>query len=538
MTYRGNETISAPIADLAAFLEHVPTETHDEGEQHGPESVPFFLSQVSDSASAAYEKLRSAVDNKEEHFLRRHAIRRVVKRIGWYSADPHLITTTLLRELYRGGYLPKERVSHDVETRVRKTIVAFLQLSNAIRSTGYTTDALLLRGHLLDIVSGAIEDRLYPTYNEEAIVLTLARITLDALDTRAYKTLPEETKHSLVYIASWRSLFGADTSLLVYKLWLMEHPDWEEVDQIEALAIGGKFALFEKRASRLLKHAFGERLVPRMRNLGIAMTVIYELVKRYEGNIGVIALTPNDFDARVREVITEKYRQDITRSHRRAWRALIYIFLTKTLLALAVESAYLSIWSGNINFLAMGVNILFHPLLLFVITIGLVPPARNNTERLVALIGDIVYGKMPIKITLLPQRWGLMSDIALACYIALLSAMFLGISMLLTRIGFHAIDIGIFFLFLALVVYFGFRIRYAARKMELVGGREGFLRSFVELLALPIVSVGRYLVAKFERLNIVAILLDFFIELPLKLVFQFFDSFSKVLRETKEEIYS
>jgi len=39
-------------------------------------------------------------------------------------------------------------------------------------------------------------------------------------------------------------------------------------------------------------------------------------------------------------------------------------------------------------------------------------------------------------------------------------------------------------------------------------------------------------------LNIVAILLDFFIELPLKLVLQFFDSFSKVLRETKEEIYS
>lgn len=537
MMYRTNETITAPILDLADFLAHLPSETHDDGE-HGPEAVPFFLSQVSDHASAAYEKIRSAVDNKEEHFFRRHAIRRVVKRIGWYSADPNIITTTLLRELYRGGYLPKERVSRSVELEVRKTIAAFLQLNEAVRATGAVSDSLLLRGRLLDIVSGAIEDRLYPTYNEEAVVLTLARITLDALDARAYKTLSEETKQTLVYIAAWRSLFGADTSLLVYKLWLAEHPGWEEADQLEALAIGGKFTAFERRSHRLLKHAFGERLVPRMRNLAIAMTVIYEMVKRYGGSIGTLVLDPNDFDARVREVITEKYRQDIARSSRRAWRALIYIFLTKTLLAFAVESAYISIWSGHINLLAMAINILFHPLLLFVITLGLIPPAKQNTERLVALIGDIVYGKMPIKITLAPARWGLMSDVALAVYIAILSGMFLGVSALLEHIGFHAIDTGIFFLFLALVVYFGFRIRYAARKMELSGGREGFLRSFVELLALPIVSVGRFLVTKFERLNIVAILLDFFIELPLKLVLQFFDSFSKVLRETKEEIYS
>jgi len=112
MMYRTNEKITAPILDLADFLAHLPSETHDEGE-HGPEAVQFFLSQVSDQASAVYEKIRSAVDNKEEHFLRRHAIRRVVKRIGWYSADPNIITTTLLRELYRGGYLPKERVSRE-----------------------------------------------------------------------------------------------------------------------------------------------------------------------------------------------------------------------------------------------------------------------------------------------------------------------------------------------------------------------------------------------------------------------------------------
>lgn len=74
--------------------------------------------------------------------------------------------------------------------------------------------------------------------------------------------------------------------------------------------------------------------------------------------------------------------------------------------------------------------------------------------------------------------------------------------------------------------------------MELTGGKEGFLRSMFELLTLPIVSVGRFLVTRFEKLNVVAMFMDFFIELPLKLVLEFFDAFSKVLKERKDEIYS
>ena len=74
--------------------------------------------------------------------------------------------------------------------------------------------------------------------------------------------------------------------------------------------------------------------------------------------------------------------------------------------------------------------------------------------------------------------------------------------------------------------------------MELTGRKEGFLRSLLELLALPIVSVGRWLVTKFERLNVVAVFMDFVIELPLKMILKFFDSFSVVLKEKKDEIYS
>lgn len=530
------EALSAPMAELVEFLAHTPL--HRDEEISEASEMPFFLSKVSDRASAFYEKIRSAVDNKEEHFLRRHAIRRVVKRIGWYSADPTLITTTLFRELYRGGYLPKERVSRHIEEEVRKTIEAFMRLNNAVRGSVEVSEFIQLKSRLLDIVSGAIEDRLYVVANDDPTVLTLVRIVSDALSINGYRGLSRETAQILVYFAAWRSLFGADSSLLVYKLWRMEHPGWETAEELDLLALGAEFPKFVARSNRLLTHPLGERILPRIRNLAIAMTVMYEMVKSYEGSLGTILRNPNECDMRVREIIALRYKKDMSRSRRRAFRALVYIFLTKALLAVSVETAYLSLWDGSLSGIALAVNILFHPILLFILTLGLVEPGRQNTERLVQLIHQITYGKLPYAISIEAPRFGLVRDIALAFYVAILSAIFMGMTWALQAIGFHVVDIGIFFIFLALVVYFGFRIRYAARSMELRGGREGFLRSFVELLALPIVSIGRWLVAKFERLNIVAIFLDFFIELPLKLVLQFFDSFSKVLRETKEEIYS
>ena len=100
------------------------------------------------------------------------------------------------------------------------------------------------------------------------------------------------------------------------------------------------------------------------------------------------------------------------------------------------------------------------------------------------------------------------------------------------------IDIIFFILFFALILYFAFRVRYGARSMEPTGGKESFSRSSLELLSLPIVSVGRFLVTRFEKLNVIAVFMDFFIELPFKLVLEFFDAFSKVLKQKKEDLYS
>ncbi len=527
---------SAAMTDLMTFLR--TGEPEAEEDLGGEDAEPFFLSQISNQAGVVYEKIRNAVDNKEEHFLRRYAIRRIAKRIMWFSDDPKVITQGLLRELYRGHYLPRSRASRHVEEDVRRTVLAFLLLSRGVEQYVSTSEFLRLRHHLLDLVAGAVEDRLYVTHNEEAAARMLGRITDDALDISEFAEVDKETRALIVYTSAWRSLFAADSALLTYKLWLCQFPNWEHADTQTLEEIGKAFPSFIVHAEQLIAHDLGKRLLPRMRDYSVAVTILHELLERYGAGLENLLHNKEDFDAHVRAIIIQKYQEDISRASRKAWRAITYILATKALLAVVVESLYLSVWKQSINYIAVATNVFFHPFVLFLLTTGLYAPSRQNTDRLTVLVGDIVYGRELPKIAVTPKKWSIVGDIALGAYLAVLSATFVWITLLLVGFGFHPVDIFLFILFLALVLYFGFRIRYAARRMELTGAKEGFFRSFMELLALPIVSVGRWLVTKFERLNFIAIFMDFFIELPLKLILEFFDAFSSVLKEKKDEIYS
>jgi hypothetical protein len=527
----------APVVDdLIAFLRRKQPEEEALLEQtHTP---PFFLSQLSDQAGIVYEKIRNAVDNKEEHFLRRFAIRRIAKHILWFSDDGEVITGRLLRELYQGGYLPKNRLSRHTEEEVGRTVASFLILSRELSTQVSTSEFLQLRRHLLDLFAGALEDQLYSTENEEAAARMLARLAQESIDIRGFDDTPQDSRDLLMYIVAWRALFAADNALLFYKLWRYEHPDWEHAEPASLVEWAKAFPSFLKKSERLLDHSLGKRLFPRFRNYAIATTVLYELMKRYGPGLETLLANKENFETQVREVIIQKYREDISRASRRAWHAIVYILATKAMLAFVVESVYLSVWKAQLNYIAVLTNILFHPFLLFGLTIGLMAPPKQNTTRLVALIGEIAYGSKLSRATVAPLHRGLMWDVALAAYLIVLVLTFVGITRALLYFDFHAVDIAFFLLFLTLVLYFGFRIRYGARRMELTGGKEGFLRSLLELLALPIVSVGRLLVTKFERLNVIAVFMDFVIELPLKLILKFFDSFSLVLKEKKDEIYS
>ena len=529
---RENE-LGASLKDLLLYLEHASEE--DELSEHTSEEAPFFLGQISEQAGRLYEKIRGAVDNKEEHFLRRYAIRRIVKRIMWFAVDPKVIAGRLLRELYKSGYLPEDRVSRHTEEDIVHTISAFFALSDEVSERHGQREFLFYKTKLLDIIAGAIEDKLYPTYNEESVVRLLARVSHERMVVSEFE-ISKEALPTLFYIASWRALFAADYDLLLYKLWLTEYPGWDHLDDNSLTLCAHAFPDFLERIDRQIEHLFISRVLPKLHNDSVAMLIIYELLKRYGRGIEPLAHNKEKLLRESETLIVEKYKKDIRRAGRKSWNAVIYILATKAILAGAIESIYVSLLKQQINLLALFVNIFFHPFLLYALTARLYAPNKKNTDRILVLISHIIYGKELSPIAVHPPRFGLFTDIALALYLTVLTGMLYSMYFLLSIFGFHIVDIGLFLLFFALILYFAFRIRYGATRMQFSGAKEGFFRSFLELCALPVVSVGRFLVMHFKRLNVIAIFMDFFIELPFKLILEFFDTFSLVLKDRKSVV--
>ncbi len=523
------------LESTLSYLSHMHVE---DGElAHADDDAPFFLGQITAKAGRIYEKIRASVDNKEEYALRRYAIKRIAKRIMWFSRDPRVVTGRLLRDLYKGGYLPEDRVSRHVEQDVIHTVSTFLALSGEATRDAHAKRVFMLRKHLLDICAGAIEDHLYPTYIDEASVRLLARIGDETLVIEGV-TVSDEDRIKLIYLAAWKALFGADHSLLLYKLWQYEHPTWSHTGDEELIRLAKELPAFTADCERLFTHPLLLRLMLKMRNYSVAVSVVHELLLEYGDGLRDIVSDPSGFEVRARETIAKIYRRDVAHAGRKAIGAVVYILATKAVLALGVESMYVTVLKQPLNYLAIGINVLFHPALLFATTSGLTAPPERNTKRIVALLFDIISSKQLPKTEVSLIKKGMLGDVALGLYFGLLTCLIVAITWTLEHLGFHAVDIFLFVIFLALVLYFSFRVRYGAHRMQLSGTKEGFLRTTVELIALPIVSVGRWLVTKFESLNILAVFLDVVIETPLRLLLEFMDTFSTVLKEKKDEMYS
>lgn len=522
------------MADFIEFLRK-----HKAMGQHNlPAQVKSETSAISREVGVLYEKLRFALDNKEEHFFRRYAVRRALRRVSLFSNDPERLLSILIADLIRGGYLASGELTDVQQEEAKQSLRTFTRMQTLLRNAHESSSYHEYRAFLLDIVAGAIEDAWYDNSREEGLVVMLARTAEKVFEGEELLEQDEEKRRIIFYITSWRSLFTADASLLRYKLWLIVCPGWDQLDDAGLARVVNRFPKISLQINHLISHPLGVSILPKIHDLSIAHTLLYDMVSTYGSGIETIIAEKKLLESHIRECIEERYRGDIERAQHRSFRAIMYIFATKSIMAVGVESLYVFVFKQSLNYIAIAINIVAHPALLFFLTGGVRKPDARNTTRAVLLTSAIVYDTPIPSIFLKKEHRGIVTDIALGLYTAFLGASIVGIIWGLNTLQFHSVDIFIFLLFLLLVLYFGFRIRSSALRMRFSNTREGFLRTFFELLLLPLISLGRWMSLRFEKLNIVVLFLDFFIEVPLRLILRFLDIFTRLVERKRDEIYT
>jgi hypothetical protein len=515
--------ISSHIKEILTGLQ-----AHKEDDIYGDDKGPLIdVNKLTGQVSTFYEKLRYVVDYKEEHTIRRSAIERVLKRKLLIERVSN-VGLSVLEELVSSGYLSNKSIPENIADNISQIINKYLTLGT-ITGVGMN--------RIISLMASEVERFLYPQILDDLIVESFHKNVIKNIKYQG--DLNEEDLSSQIYLACRRSLLEDDTEASFYALLIRHTPELPTLNSEEEIKnIAPRFLQVVSRVPNELENPLGWSMASRLKNYSIYFSVIKKILKKY----GAMSEPILSDKIRLKEEIEGMMHGEYTKQYdiisKSGVRAVIYILLTKVILAFALELPYEKFFLNEINYFALGTNVIFHPLLLLVIVKGVPPIYSNNTSNIVLGVEEIVEGRniRPIYIKR-PVKNLFLQTIFDFIYLALFVISFGFILWILNKLHFNIVSIVLFLFFLTLVSYFGFRIHHNAKKWRLETENENFLSLLWIFFTVPIVRTGRWLSRKFSKVNIFVFFMDFILETPFKLILGTFNSFISFLKNQREDPY-
>jgi len=503
------------------------------------------VSEVLSSVAFFYERVRNAVEYKGEHLLKRNAIERILKRKIWENPVPNPLelSKSLMRELIWARYIENASVPKKKEEEVSQIIARYLKILKEIsrkETAGDKKSVNEIKEWFLGVASCEIEEALDPKV-----------AYLDAATYPAYlwfknryiwleEGLEEKEKDLQIFIAVHRSLTKSDEERVRHHLLQVFYPDWETADTEKI--INGTRNLFEIREEieKHMKSRYQPKIYRFVKRQSAAFQVLKEIVEEDIDSAQKVMELPQLLEEKIWEVCKARYNEIYKKVNRGIIRSIIYIFSTKVLFAFLVEIPYELVFIGSLNFLAITINTILPPSLMFFMGLTIRKPKDANTKRVIERVKSFVYQKddgEKIKFTLTsPQKRSLTYRIFAGIYALLFILTFGGITYFLLGLGFNIASIGVFFVFLSLVLLFAYRVRFTASELNVTREKEGFLSHLFTNVSLPFLNLGVWLSETFSRFNFLTILMDFLFEVPFKKIISVFEDWTSFIRERKEEV--
>ena len=486
---------------------------------HAHEGGSLEISKVISTAAGFYEKVRYMVDYREEHTIRRSAIERILRRI-LFIQNSRPTGELLLQELVESKYVTKELVGPQMIAEVDAVLAQYLVLLNGARiQTREMRHVVSFAASAVDVVLSPVSHAI-DTGTAEAFYATVR--TSVSNPSASSVLLDMQT-----YCACYRALLGSDDQMLAYALWRHATaaltPE-QCAQQLSALILSIEHALKDEMQWTLAR---------RLKDEAIFFRVIREIVREKGSGAHAVLSDRGRIATFTHEFLDKRLSLEQTRIQRSGVRAVMYLLMTKLILVAVVEWPYEHFILGSVNYVPLAINALFHPLLLFGLTRRVGVPGSENTEAIVDGVFQIVTRGAPRALTVRANR---QAGIFGIIYFLMTLGLFGGVAALLQLLDFTIVGGALFVLFLALVMYFAFRVRYRAAQWKVSAEETGVF--FVwQLLALPIVRAGQWLSRSFSSINLIVVVMDFILETPFRLLLNFSHQFLLYMREQADGVY-
>ncbi len=508
--------ISAEVKRLCDLLGPEAGDTHEEG--------PYIaVEQLTSRFGAFYEKVRTLVDYKEAHIIRRSTIRRILKR-QLYIERMSDNGKGLLKELVSSGYLPNNRVP-EVKGVIVQNIVHKWML---FRREGVAPSVAL------DFAAIEIERFLFP---DELATCVVDSFFASAESSVVYQPVSGD-KTLITYAACRRSLLNEDQAGLVYALLLRAVPEILSVGNSEPYlaALAPKVIAAIRTSERVAKDPLVWKAGARLKNRALYYAVLLEVFRSYGKGAEFIFDDEEKLRTETRTIIEKKQRQQRRILRVSGKRAVIYLLLTKIILGVLLELPYEHFILGSENYLALATNGLFHPILLFMM-VAFHQSDKRGIQKVVDGVVSIVKGEPMQQVFIRPPIGATTFFFVVCFYIVLFAVTFGAILSGLIALHFNIVSIILFFVFLTLVSYFGIRIRATARRWEPAQEKPSTFSLLWDLFTFPIIRTGRWFSLRFSTVNVFVLFMDFLVEVPFKAFLGIFDASLSFIKEHRVETY-
>ncbi len=517
----------------ALELENTYNETNEE---------KIIVHQVSSRVAFLYEKIRNTVDYKEEHLLRKNAIKRTLKRRLMTEKNEYDAAKFLIYELIRARYLPNNKIPEKRIDDVKKIIEKYTLFINNIpeRIDEKKVDNEYVFDWILDIASCEIEDKIVPFKKDDAIV-EFARKAIDKKLKVSERLLDDKDKKTQIYLAVLRNQTKSDLGLIRFKLFSAKHPEWYFAPSEELITkLSKNINWLINDIEKQINHPIGDNFSRFVKKNLAYFTILESVIISSEKKADKIFSHHFHIEDAIKEACHKKYKEAKTKLSRAAFRSIIYIFITKMFLALIIEYPFDKYILGHIDYIPLGINLIFPPFLMFLVVITIKVPSKKNAELIITGIKEMIYDSYtqpPFTIKRIIGKNSFFLKIFKIFYLFVFIASFGIIIWVLRKFHFNPVSITLFLFFLSVVSYFGIRIRQNARELLVTQRKEGIGTFVVDLFTIPIIQMGQWLSTKLSKINVFVFILDFIIEAPFKTFVEIFEEWIYYIREEKEKLY-
>lgn len=465
-----------------------------------------------ETLARVYERARNALEYRAENLVRRAAIERILKRIMLLSHDPESISEHLLTELKWAKYITNEEVKSATKVNLIKILGKYTSYKGSVPQEW-----------VVKIASAEIEELFNLNTDYKQFTFFAFQVI------RQKVKLVDENLDLLIYFGADKIYAGSDDEQVAYHI----------------LGLAGPTITKEKfeEAWKLFNIARSHKALPKINKFvrrQMPPLVLLRDIYFYRPSLFKNILTNKEkFETESQEVLDIQLEQMSGKIATAGVRSVLYVFLTKMVLAFGLEVPFEIFWYGRLNTLPLIINVIFPPVLMWLTTTQIKLPSKKEQTSLIERAWYILdnFDALAQEEDVLKNgengNHGFLYWIFTTLYFAFFIGVFWAIYYALGRIGYTFFSKIIFIFFLTVIAFFAYRISQIAKVYSWKSSHRG--ATFMEIVSLPILAIGSRLSQGLSHLNFLAFAFDFILEAPFKIILGFVDDWVQFLSAKREE---